>query len=61
MRLREIRNRGPRPGTPAFGEQAHERLERLRSRERQGDLRIKTANKTVGEARDVKDRYLAGD
>lgn len=61
MRLQDARKMamGPRPGSPEFGEQARDRIERLRSNERRGDLRVRTARKTVGEAKDAKNRYLA--
>jgi hypothetical protein len=62
MRLRDIRKpAGPEPGTPAFGEQAKSHRDQLRERERRGDLRVRTAYKTVDEATRKKQAYLEGD
>jgi hypothetical protein len=47
-------------GTSAFGLEAGRRKEKLR-RGGRTDLRVKTAAKTVTTARDLKNKYLAGD
>ena len=53
---------GPvKAGTRAFGERAAARREGIAQRSRKGDLRLKTAGKTVKGARDTKNRYLMGD
>jgi len=63
MRLREIRERAahPEPGSSLFGELARSRRERLIRRDKEGDLRVKTAYRTEKDAREAKDRLLAGD
>ena len=48
-------------GTSAFGQEAAARRDAIKARARRGDLRLKTAGKTVKEDRDKKNRYLMGD
>lgn len=50
-----------KPGTSAFGQMAEGRREAIRQRATKGDLRIKTARKTVRGSTREKNKYLAGD
>lgn len=68
MKLREVRERtaqakdsGPRAGSALFGMRAGARRERLTRREKEGDLRVRTAHATAKEMRDMKNRIVAGD
>ena len=51
----------PKPGTKAFGDMAWERRENIKKRAKWGDLRIKTAYQTAKEAKNAKNKIIAGD
>jgi hypothetical protein len=54
-----------KPGTPEFRRQAISRggksAYKIKMKRREGDLRVKTATKTVKEATDLKNKVLAAD